>query len=473
MNYMHQSLPAKPCQNMISKQNVLQQKLTCSQLIHFLRTNARVEQLLSSGPDVKYRAGTADGSFTPMQQLNTAPIEGHKINASARGSKDVKNDQICCDVSEPFFEVKDRSTDCVAYRWMITSSSELWDIGDVLTGMNQSLPEPLPNKVKEFLFQDDWKVPNAFSQSICPSSEESTQIDDVKDGDGETIRIPEFQIRKFEEMPVVTTQIVNPNKFFIQHKDTHLCELSEVLLSSKSGRSFVEMNRIPDIGAYVSVWFPKQEMWCRAQVSKICGLSQDSKQRDFTKIEVEVSRIDYGDVGWVSLENIKELCGEMAARSVQALQVSLANIIPSISKHYLSRTTNNNKQLHEGFISISNPHRSGTTNNKQFAVRPVNGELWSVEAISWFKSKVQNKTLYARLYPQSAEVSVELFMQKGKIGAMRRGDSLSVRLVQHGFARYELQKRKILTTSHVQPQTKLQSLEWEKYLISCYCHNRK
>jgi len=49
-------------------------------------------------------------------------------------------------------------------------------------------------------------------------------------------------------------------------------------------------------------------------------------------------------------------------------------------------------------------------------VRPVFGETWSFEAISWFKSKVQNKTLYARIYPEG---EVELFMEKGKIGAMR------------------------------------------------------
>ncbi len=48
----------------------------------------------------------------------------------------------------------------------------------------------------------------------------------------------------------------------------------------------------------------------------------------------------------------------------------------------------------------------------------MNGGTWSFEAISWFKSKVQNKTLYARLYPEE-EVLVELFMEKGTIGAMR------------------------------------------------------
>lgn len=52
-------------------------------------------------------------------------------------------------------------------------------------------------------------------------------------------------------------------------------------------------------------------------------------------------------------------------------------------------------------------------------MRPVSGENWSSEAISWMKSKVKKKTLYARLYPEKGKVLVELFMEKGKIGAMR------------------------------------------------------
>ncbi|KAI7801294.1 hypothetical protein IRJ41_004112 [Triplophysa rosa] len=177
-------------------------------------------------------------------------------------------------------------------------------------------------------------------------------------------------------------------------------------------------------------WFPKQKLWCRVQVCKISDTCTATSQKDFADIKVEVRRIDYGDVACVSLGNIKELCGELASRPVQTLQVSLAN------------------------------------------VRPVNGENWSSEAISWFKSKVKKKTLYARLYLERGNVLVELFMEKGKIGAMRRGDSLSVKLAQHGYAKHEHQRFMVLR-SHVQHKTRQQSLEWEKYLLSCYCQNKK
>ena len=44
---------------------------------------------------------------------------------------------------------------------------------------------------------------------------------------------------------------------------------------------------------------------------------------------------------------------------------------------------------------------------------------WSEEAVDWFRAMVDNKILYARLYPQGATVMAELFLEKGKIGTMR------------------------------------------------------
>lgn len=49
----------------------------------------------------------------------------------------------------------------------------------------------------------------------------------------------------------------------------------------------------------------------------------------------------------------------------------------------------------------------------------MNGESWSTEAVRWFKDKVNKRTLYARIYSEESRVSVELFMEKGKIGAIR------------------------------------------------------
>lgn len=52
-------------------------------------------------------------------------------------------------------------------------------------------------------------------------------------------------------------------------------------------------------------------------------------------------------------------------------------------------------------------------------VTPLNGREWSEESVGWFKDMVHNRTLYARLYPHGPKVTVELFMEKGMLGAMR------------------------------------------------------
>lgn len=61
------------------------------------------------------------------------------------------------------------------------------------------------------------------------------------------------------------------------------------------------------------------------------------------------------------------------------------------------------------FVSVSSPPQ----------VTPVNGTDWSEDAVGWFKAMVHNRTLYARLYPEGSKVTVELFLEKGKLGAMR------------------------------------------------------
>lgn len=52
-------------------------------------------------------------------------------------------------------------------------------------------------------------------------------------------------------------------------------------------------------------------------------------------------------------------------------------------------------------------------------VTPANGSNWSEEAVNWFHAMVHNRMLYARVYPQGPEVTVELFLEKGMIRAMR------------------------------------------------------
>lgn len=243
---MHQRIPAKSHQNQIFNPNeiypnpkntqqntgsdeICRHKLSSSQLIHFLkitRNTKQVSELASSANEVKYRTSITRASLRLDQ----------RVMAVTSAKKDVENEIFSeGKFSEPIFAEKSVSVDCVAYHWMITTNSELWDTGNIFSETNHSKAEPFPNEMVDFLFQDDWKVANLYSQSICSSKEELCPLEGCKGSGTLTdepahVQIPEFQSRKFEEIPVVITHVVHPNKFFIQHKDTNLCELSEIML---------------------------------------------------------------------------------------------------------------------------------------------------------------------------------------------------------------------------------------------------
>ncbi|XP_023651688.2 uncharacterized protein [Paramormyrops kingsleyae] len=82
--------------------------------------------------------------------------------------------------------------------------------------------------------------------------------------------------------------------------------------------------------------------------------------------------------------------------------------------------------------------KAGGVQNINLEVSPVKGQDWTTEAVCWFKDKVHNRTLFARLFPQEPKVMVELFLEKGKIGGMRRSASLSTRLALCGHANHSI-----------------------------------
>ncbi len=241
-NHIHLN-PEHVFQLNVGNDQIHHQKLSSSQLVHFLKTSRNLaSELLSSADEVKYRPNITESSFVLMQQQNisAAASVDQRVVALTGAEENRENKSFSKEnVSEPMFAEKESSAD-VSYRWMIATNTELWDIGDIFSDTDQSLPEPIPNEMTDFNFQDDCKVPDLWSRSVCPSAEESwrlkdgqspdTLTDHTEDDHAEHVRIPEFQSCRFEEMPVVISHIINPNKFFIQHKDTNLCELSEIML---------------------------------------------------------------------------------------------------------------------------------------------------------------------------------------------------------------------------------------------------
>ncbi|XP_057706758.1 uncharacterized protein LOC130924312 isoform X2 [Corythoichthys intestinalis] len=341
----------------------------------------------------------------------------------------------------PIFKIKQGDSDgTLTFACVIATKAELWDFGFVKTDDNarhtqaHGKAEECFSDVRECRSEKSGDDNACVAKTVimpCDNVENDKYSDSPKKAQTVLANIPEFQVQRFEEHEVIVSHIVSPGNFYIQHADS-ISKLQAIVAGCEPSSSRAEQICIPVIGACVIAWFPKEEQWCRAQVAKICGISKaeaTEEARVDKSIMVEVRRLDYGDIACVTLFNLKELSPEMCNLPLQALQVSMANVFP------------------------------------------INGTDWSEEAVDWFKEMVYNRTLYARIFTQAPNVSVELFLERGKLGAMRRGPSLSLRLAQNGHANHSKLKNigaNLRKKNNVQLQLRKQDLEWEKYLISCY-----
>ncbi|XP_035506335.2 uncharacterized protein LOC118319802 isoform X2 [Scophthalmus maximus] len=419
---------------------VQHQKQTSSQLLHFLRAKAKNKGALEV--NVMEWNKSKYTSCSPQSTSTTIKTQSHQFRNVLRDDlmEALAPKTLRADIENqaPVFRVKQvESSGSLTYTCVIATKTELWDIGDIFTEVQPAHTDGSPDKdeccqnrsakVENSSVDIEWKTQTP--QCTKPEGEHNSSGPETPVINNVTI--PEFQIRKFDEIEVVVSHVVSPGNFYIQHADS-LAKLQALVTDSwRASSSYAEQNCIPDIGTQVMGWFPTQEQWCRAQVTKICGVSGDHIPPDGTgsetSIKVEVKRLDHGGTACLSLKNTKELTLEMATLPLQAAQVSLAD------------------------------------------VTPVNGRDWSEQAVGWFKAMVHNRTFYARSYPQGLKLTVELFLEKGKLGAMRRSAPLSLRLAQNGHAKHsQLKNVGLVKRSTVQLKMRKQDSDREKYLISCY-----
>ncbi|XP_077433421.1 uncharacterized protein LOC144058776 [Vanacampus margaritifer] len=400
-------------------------KKTTTQILHILKAKAKTEKSLDAF------------SFTVLAKPS---VETHRDGPPVRHTSHELIDgnaskTLLADTLDhvPLFKLKRLdSNGSLTYSCVIATKTELWDFGAI-----EAIVTPDEDKAIKWCPDNDDRQSeksegNKARMTKTPTFPcENSENDSPKKPQTESTKIPKFQVRKFEELEVVVCHILSPSNFYIQHVDS-ITKLQALFTrcSWEPSSSYAEQNCIPDIGAHVMARFPKQEQWCRAQVTKICGVSKDETTdgAEFeTSIKVEVRRLDHGDTACVSLYNLQEPSPEMCSLPLQATQVSMANVIP------------------------------------------INGTDWSEEAVDWFRAMVHNRTFYARIYTNEPGVSVELFLEKGKLGAMRRGPPLSLRLAQNGHAKHsKLKNISFRKNNRVQVQLRAQDSDWEKYLISCY-----
>ncbi|XP_061089977.1 uncharacterized protein LOC133123522 [Conger conger] len=407
---------------------VQHQKQTSSQLIHFIRRSRDTDCLVQ----VAFFKGKPSAKSRPVTNEQAADKES-KVTVS------LEKQQFSSLV--PVFKLKrNSSAGSLIYSCVVATKCELWDVADIFTEeaccvserpLGQDRESPVDcsgDSYFEVLGLSRQGASSATHDVISVTPAPASRVDPAA-------RIPEFKIRKFEEMEVTVSHLISPGEFYVQHVSSELQQLSRMMDGLKSHSSLAQLNCVPDMGTCVAGWFPEHQLWCRAQVLRICGMQAEASQTvgegegtggDSRHIELEVRRMDFGDTARVPLYHLRELDALSAAVPRQALQVALAN------------------------------------------VSPVNGQDWTPDAVSWFKDKVNGRTLYARLYSQGKDFRIELFMEKGKIGAMRRGSSLSLRLAQNGHAHHANLKR---MKGSLLDRTRGKVSQWERHLISCYSQN--
>ncbi|KAJ8394409.1 hypothetical protein AAFF_G00046200 [Aldrovandia affinis] len=451
----------------VNSLGVQHQKQSSSQLMRFIRASGETDSLvqLTSFKGKGAAECTAQSPPGPQELTDRQPAD--KESGTIYFEKQKLSNP---DKPTTVFKVKQNGSggSHLIYSYMVASKYELWDVGDIFTDdacftsecvLGQETGSPVVcsgessfkalgvsrqicpthlghGPLMAALHDDDSSDPPVVTSgpvggverhdvSSVPPGVTSGPVGGAK----ATVTIPEFKIGRFEEMEVTVSHLVSPSSFFIQSVSPALQQLSQKMDRALKGRSSLAlMHWVPCIGACVAGWFTEHELWCRTRVLRICGMQPECSGSlgGEGHIEVEVQRIDFGDTARLALCHLRELDKETAAVPEQALLVALAN------------------------------------------VRPVDGQEWSAEALGWFKDMVDGRTLYARLYPQGRGVRAELFMEKGKIGAMRRGSSLSLRLAQNGHAHHDKLRRTGWRRGSVWELGRAQMSSWEKRVISCF-----
>ncbi|XP_023815042.1 uncharacterized protein LOC101165818 isoform X2 [Oryzias latipes] len=424
---------------------VQHQKQTSCQLLHFIKAKTKKKDALDSTVFGRTEGRNEAKNSEISQTISISATYRTQIKQLPTGQTSaLASETLATNADNPnsVFSVKRvNPSGNVVYSCMIMTETELWDVGEICTEMMQS--ETLHNTSEYQGLQNTFSEATNYTENIDrvpqnmhlrePELENSSAHSQTPIPNN--VSIPDFEICRFEEAEVVVSHIRSPSAFYIQRADSNE-KLQALVKYSEISPSYAEQNCIPDIGTLVMGRFCEKDQWFRAQVIKICGVSPDDVSIEGagykSSVKVDVKRLDFGDTCCLSLLNLTVLPAEAAALPLQALQVSLANVMP------------------------------------------INGIDWSDEAVGWFKTMTHNRTLYARLYPQKHTVTVELFLEKGKMGGMRRGAPLSMRLAQNGHARHtQHQYTDLVRKRAVEVKARKQHSDWEKYVISCYIQPKK
>lgn len=206
---------------------VQHQKQTSSQPLSFLRTKVKIMGTLGAMKQSKEGAYTSSSPtlMSPIAPTQTCHLK-HAAPDNLINTQGPKMLSAGIINEAPVFKVKSELSGGLTYMYMTVTKTELWDIGDIFTEVEQGDSEAIQ-------FEDDacgkMRAEEADScgnvhlkaqtlQSIDPEHDVSSAAAARPAING--ITIPDFQLRRFEETEVVVSHIVTPSNFYIQQADS-------------------------------------------------------------------------------------------------------------------------------------------------------------------------------------------------------------------------------------------------------------
>lgn len=200
------------CRNMEDVQ-MLHQKQTSPQLLHFLKAKAKDLGTLPARVWMEEQANMS----SPPRLLSTSEV-------LARQPKHVSDDAIDTEVPKQdvenqtqVFKVKHEETSgSLTYAYVTATTTELWDLGDIFTEASQELSD-VGHVEDEACGNVEHEDMNSCVKSAEPVHE-SARGALMPTANG--ITIPEFHIHRFGESEVVVSHIISPGNFFIQQADS-------------------------------------------------------------------------------------------------------------------------------------------------------------------------------------------------------------------------------------------------------------
>lgn len=210
---------------------VLHQKQTSSQLLHFLKAEAKntgsLEVTLLQWGESKKASDSPRSMSAAIKPESHQQIK-HNLTDKEMEAPAPKTMHADTENEAPVFRVKRvESSGSLTYSCVVATKTELWDVGDVFTGGQQAHSDTSPVKNEHCQNVISQAENSCINDQLTPPTLQCSEPERENNSSGTKtpafigVTIPEFHTKRFEETEVVVSHIVSPGNFHIQHADSH------------------------------------------------------------------------------------------------------------------------------------------------------------------------------------------------------------------------------------------------------------